>query len=76
LSARYTPSNDVKEVAMMPDYKAMYVKLFQSQTKAIGILQDAQKETENMYIEAESPDIRVLKTPDASETPEPPPEKE
>jgi hypothetical protein len=68
----------VKEVAVMPDYKAMYVKLFQSQTKAIGILQDAKKETENMYIEAEPTDIHVLKTPDASETlePEPPPEKE
>jgi len=44
----------------MPDYKAMYVKLFQSQSKAISILQEAQKETEGIYIEAEPPKMVVL----------------
>ena len=44
----------------MPDYKEMYIKLFQSQSRAIGILQEAQKETEGMYIDSEPPDIRLL----------------
>ena len=44
----------------MPDYKAMYTKLFRSQTKAIHILQEAQQATEDMFIEAEDPDIRLL----------------
>lgn len=44
----------------MPDYKAMYVRLFQSQTKAIHLLQEAQQATEDMFIEAKEPDIRLL----------------
>ena len=44
----------------MPDYKEMYIKLFQSQTRAIGILQEAQLETEGMYIDSDPPDIRLL----------------
>ena len=36
----------------MIDYKEMYVKLFQSQTHAINVLQEAQRETEEMYMEA------------------------
>ena len=44
----------------MPDYAAMYKTLFQSQTKAISILQEAQQTTEEMYISAPDPDIRVL----------------
>lgn len=44
----------------MPDYKSMYIKLFQSQTKAIQLLQSAQQETEEMYIEAEPTDIKIL----------------
>lgn len=44
----------------MPDYQSMYAKLFQSQTKAIRILQEAQQATEDMYIESEPPDIRML----------------
>lgn len=46
----------------MPDYAAMYKKLFQSQSKAILILQEAQQATEEMYISSEPPDIRVLET--------------
>ena len=48
----------------MPDYKAMYIKLFQSQTKAIQLLQSAQQETEDMYIEAEPPEIRLISPPE------------
>ena len=40
-----------KEGDLMPDYKQMYTKLFQSQTQAISILQEAQRDTEEMYIE-------------------------
>lgn len=50
----------------MPDYAKMYRKLFNSQTAAIQILQQAQQETEEMYVSAPAPDIRVLepKEPD------------
>jgi len=46
----------------MPNYAEMYKTLFRSQTKAIQVLQQAQQTTEEMYISAESPDIRVLDT--------------
>ena len=36
----------------MPDYAAMYKKLFQAQTMIIEILQKTQQETEEMYISA------------------------
>lgn len=50
----------------MPDYAAMYKRLFQSQTQAIEILQKAQQDTEEMYISAPEPSITVLerKKPD------------
>ena len=48
----------------MPDYKKMYTLLFQSQTKAINILQEAQKETESMYVDADPPDIRLFERPE------------
>ena len=44
----------------MADYAKMYRKLFNSQTDAIDILQKAQLETEQMYIEAPDPDIRLI----------------
>ena len=44
----------------MPDYAAMYKKLFNSQTDAIALLQKAQQETEEMYMSSPDPDIRVL----------------
>jgi len=44
----------------MPDYKEMYVKLFQSQTMAIGMMQEVQRETEAMFIEVEPANIRLL----------------
>ena len=49
-----------KEVSAMPDYAAMYKKLFNSQTDAIALLQKAQQETEEMYMSSPEPDIRVL----------------
>ena len=44
----------------MPNYAEMYKKLFRSQTKAIQILQQAQQETEALYISDEGPDLIVL----------------
>ena len=46
----------------MPDYAAMYKRLFRSQTEAIAILQKAQQDTEEMYLSSPEPDIRVLET--------------
>lgn len=43
----------------MPDYLAMYKRLFQSQTKAIEILQQAQQAAEEMYIQAPDPAIHL-----------------
>lgn len=37
----------------MPDYKEMYLKLFNSITNAIEILQQAQIETEEIYISSD-----------------------
>jgi hypothetical protein len=34
----------------MPDYKKMYSKLFDAMADAITILQEAQRETEEIYI--------------------------
>ncbi len=44
----------------MPDYAKMYRRLFNSQTDAITILQQAQRETEEMYVGVPGPDVRVL----------------
>lgn len=44
----------------MPDYKEMYAKLFRAQTKAITILQEAQQLTEEIYIQSEPADIRLI----------------
>lgn len=56
----------------MPDYPAMYKRLFQSQTKAIEILQQAQQATEEIYIQASDPAIHLhqLKTPQTEKDPE------
>ena len=34
----------------MPDYKTMYLHLFQETTKAIEVLQKAQQQCEEMYV--------------------------
>lgn len=46
----------------MPNYAEMYRTLFRSQSQAIEILQKAQQETEEMYLSAPEPDIRILDT--------------
>lgn len=46
----------------MPDYAKMYRKLFNAQTDVINILQAAQQETEQMYIDAPEPVVTVLET--------------
>ena len=45
----------------MADYKAMYLRLFNAVTDALGILQAAQIETEKIYIEQEPAKITLLK---------------
>ncbi len=44
----------------MPDYKEMYITLFQSTTRVIEILQQAQLKTEEMYMSAEEPNLKLL----------------
>lgn len=45
---------------MVPDYQEMYRVLFRSQTKAITLLQEAQRQTEELYISACEPKIVLL----------------
>ena len=46
----------------MPDYKTMYKKLFVAVTVAIDILQKAQQETEEIYIDSsENDDNKIVK---------------
>lgn len=45
----------------MPDYREMYLSLFQSITQAVTLLQEAQKETEAMYLAAEPGKITLLR---------------
>lgn len=44
----------------MLDYKEMYATLFNSMTHAIAIMQEAQKQTEEMYIASNPPDLKLL----------------
>jgi len=44
----------------MPDYEKMYKTLFKAVTDAINILQEAQEEAEEQYIEAELPVVKIL----------------
>ncbi|MDL2232136.1 hypothetical protein LJC63_00965 [Ruminococcaceae bacterium OttesenSCG-928-L11] len=48
----------------MPDYAAMYRTLFNAQTYAIRVLQQAQQKTEEMYLSAPEPDVRTLEYDD------------
>lgn len=49
----------------MPDYAAMYKKLFNSTSDAIASLQQAQRDTEEMYMSSPEPDIILLPKEDA-----------
>ena len=58
----------------MPDYAKMYNILFQSQTHDIAlqeqvteILKNAQQATEEIFVSAPEPDIRVLKPKEPDE---------
>lgn len=55
----------------MPDYAKLYHRIFNSVTDAIVILQNAQQETEELFVSSPAPDIRVLETksPDEDDTP-------
>ena len=44
----------------MPDYKAMYLKLFRASEQAISTLIQAQRECEELYISHPEPDLKVL----------------
>ena len=44
----------------MPDYKEMYLKLFRATEKAINELINAQQECEELYLNAEEPELKVL----------------
>lgn len=49
----------------MADYQEMYRKLFQATTKAIELLQQAQQETEEIYISSDQPELHLVKQKDA-----------
>ena len=44
----------------MPDYKEMYLKLFRASGEAVNLLIAAQRECEELYMNAPDPDIRVI----------------
>lgn len=48
------------KVRNMVDYKEMYAKIVRETEKAINILINVQRECEEMYIEAEEPEIKLL----------------
>lgn len=50
----------VNEEKTMPDWKEMYLTLFRETEKAINILTDAQRQCEEMYINAPEAEIKVL----------------
>ena len=44
----------------LPDYKEMYLELFRAQTKAIRLLQEAQRATEEIYMESKPDDYELF----------------
>ncbi len=49
-----------KVVRKVPDYKEMYEKLFRATESAINILITAQRECEEMYINAPEPELKLV----------------
>lgn len=47
----------------MPNYKEMYAKLFRASEQAINILITAQRECEELYIQAEEAPLEFLSSP-------------
>jgi len=52
------------EVIEMADYKAMYKHLFQQTERAVRMIQQAQLDCEEIYINTPEPTFRLLSTPD------------
>ena len=44
----------------MSDYKQMYLSLFNKVTEAIALLQEAQRDTEEICISSKDPEIKIL----------------
>ena len=51
----------------MPDYKKMYLRLFQASEDAINLLVEAQRECEEMFLTDETQQPIVLPKPDKTE---------
>ena len=51
----------------MPDYKKMYLRLFQATEDAINLLVEAQRECEEMFLTDETQQPIVLPKPDKTE---------
>jgi hypothetical protein len=47
----------------MPDYKEMYLKLFQASEQAANILIAVQRECEALYISSPKPELQVIPLP-------------
>ena len=50
----------------MPDYKKMYITLFNETARVITILQQAQQKTEEVYISSDTPGKPLLIPKDGS----------
>jgi len=51
----------------MPDYEAMYKRLFSSMTDAIRILQKAQLDAEEIFISSPEPELIILPRQDGDD---------
>ena len=47
----------------MPDYKEMYLKLFRASEEAVNLLIAAQRECEELYMNAPEPELKVITMP-------------
>ena len=56
-----------REVREMPNYKEMYGKLFRATESAIHILIAAQRECEDLYINAPNPELTFVPPSDQNE---------
>jgi hypothetical protein len=50
----------------MPDYKEMYLKLFRASEEAVNLLIAAQRECEELYMNAPDPELKILTLPENS----------
>lgn len=53
----------------MPDYQKMYFTLFNALTDVIRELQEAQRKTEQMYVNSSDPSLTVINSTDHDEKP-------